>query len=583
MLELPITITSFSSPLGEFSIERDESHKTISFGRAAGCDVKFAPDATNISRYHLALELRTDRYFITTQSDNPVYVNGARAHDGDELPIGRSRLALGSASGPTFSILTSSVHDDLPATDPSYRADLTPREVASRSVWVAGASVIAVFVVGGVLWAWLGMQSITLDEQFSQLAQKYTGENSEDTLAEKLIAARESVYLVALRSGEALTPIGTGWVVGTGMLATNAHVADAIENSVDTGRFEAAVVVANEAPFSQLKVTSWIAHPHYDSFQKHQERTLLDETGQEIRLVPGYDVALLHIASEDSDLLNDPLPIAPTKVLQELDAGIPVGFVGYPLELAAGGGTNPNEPTPQLQSGRITSVTDMFMNRGDADTRHLVQHNLPGAGGASGSPILNENGEVVALFNAGNVVGIEEKRISTGIGINFGQRADLLQELIQGDADQRGNQREAYWGKRVARYQTPLSILKSQWTDEAATEGFSELIIKQEETVGLNHSHRANNIFVFTIDLANPIGRQAYFFGAESHDGSDIDVILSLDGSVIQSNTKPDSWPYIFDVIETSDLPSGAKLELHITAASEVEAFDYSLLVRSKK
>jgi len=55
-----------------------------------------------------------------------------------------------------------------------------------------------------------------------------------------------------------------------------------------------------------------------------------------------------------------------------------------------------------MQTGIITAVTDYWGSQADEGDRLLVQHNLPSTGGASGSPIFDQNGDVVAVLCAGN-------------------------------------------------------------------------------------------------------------------------------------------------------------------------------------
>ena len=72
--------------------------------------------------------------------------------------------------------------------------------------------------------------------------------------------------------------------------------------------------------------------------------------------------------------------------------------------------------------------------------KHLIRHNLPATGGASGSPIFAPNGEVVGILFAGNILldsYCKEKqkaakkdpgicRMPNAAMINFAERADLL-------------------------------------------------------------------------------------------------------------------------------------------------------------
>jgi hypothetical protein len=97
-----------------------------------------------------------------------------------------------------------------------------------------------------------------------------------------------------------------------------------------------------------------------------------------------------------------------------------------------------------MQSGIVTSMSDYELADKGSDNL-LIRHNLPSAGGASGSPIFTPNGVVIGLHNAGNqVFGLLVKgsgqdgrsstqvkdRIANASLINFGQRVDLLWDII---------------------------------------------------------------------------------------------------------------------------------------------------------
>ena len=66
---------------------------------------------------------------------------------------------------------------------------------------------------------------------------------------------------------------------------------------------------------------------------------------------------------------------------------------------------------PQAQHGKITNTSQEYR----------IGYDVPTFGGSSGSPVLNENHELVAVNNSG--VGITQ-------GFNYGVRIKYLKELV---------------------------------------------------------------------------------------------------------------------------------------------------------
>ena len=293
-------------------------------------------------------------------------------------------------------------------------------------------------------------------------------------MKETLRALQPSVYLVIMEiDGQKELGAGTAWVVdqGKGLLATNAHVAEIfedLEEAVSAGKVQTArlLVRSNEEEPRTYVVGQVTLHPGYRAFD-----TLLRgylpvatnaKTADLVKFVNACDVGLLQL-EEPWDGLAPALEIAADETLQGLDAGDAIAYVGYPMEGVAYGGSPVAKPTPQLQIGSITTVTDHFGTRGHtaaARAGHdLVQHNCLAAGGASGSPMLDPEGRVVAVLCAVSQVqlGGGEPRVLTGGGLSYAQRADLMRELVTGEADGRQPARTAAW-KETIKAPLPLGL-----------------------------------------------------------------------------------------------------------------------------
>jgi hypothetical protein len=60
-----------------------------------------------------------------------------------------------------------------------------------------------------------------------------------------------------------------------------------------------------------------------------------------------------------------------------------------------------------------------------------IEHSLPSTGGASGSPIVNARGEVVAILSGGNIIPSEVcPQQPNAAQVNFAQRIDVLTHLL---------------------------------------------------------------------------------------------------------------------------------------------------------
>lgn len=306
-------------------------------------------------------------------------------------------------------------------------------------------------------------------------------------LKEVLSRAWPSVYVVLIRDARGtLHTLATAWVVESGLLATNAHVAE-FHSQLGAPALAGGTMLVR-SPGAEPRdhvVTGVRIHPGYAAFLRLWETyrpTGLSPQGQLHSIRPAgaaCDVALLEVS--DRDALAAPLVLAPDAVLERLDAGDVVGMVGYPSEEMSLGGVNLARPIPTIQIAHVTAVTNYFLAAADPDEALLVQHALPVTGGASGSPILDEAGEVVAVLSAGNIeVNPLGERAPSAVLVNFAQRSDLVRELLEGRA-------AAAQGPRSARWEEGIRTLTSlQAAAERGALGFLERYLPVvEQDVGV--------------------------------------------------------------------------------------------------
>jgi hypothetical protein len=200
-----------------------------------------------------------------------------------------------------------------------------------------------------------------------------------------------------------------------------------------------------------------------------------------------YDVGILTTAAP----VPEPyLEIASTDTLRGLTPNTLVAIAGYPLRDIIGQEGSVRLPEPQFTKGEIKSLTDIFMtSRANQDPRQslLIHHGLTGTGGSSGSPMVNNKGEVIAIFNAGNVVkipvigannrldvgdgdcpSVEVTALPNAVGLNYAQRADVLRNLIKGRSADSLKKDQAYWASRIEEIDTYFAPISTAFAGDTA-------------------------------------------------------------------------------------------------------------------
>ncbi len=437
---MKISIELQNVDVEETDFSFSDSKKKIVVGRNPQSDIVLPALDTRLSRSHLSLEEKLGRYSVYMQADNPVFMDGERLHNGTELPD-ECTLALGTEDGPTLTIKVER-DETLPETDfftpqqhPGAMAERGGRYMMLNRVIVA---LVAVALIGaGGFYFWQEERNeARFAEIISGIQTPPVGER--ESLSDALRDISESVYVVGVRSAIGESGAGTAWVVGDGVLATNAHVA-VLYNEL-TGDQEMFVRSSHADNRTHL-VTGIQVHEGYAGFSEfvtENPRFIVEQDGTTTEVYPidGYDVALLFI--EEGEGHAKAIPIAEEDVLNSLRSGDEIGYAGYPMDSNALVQAIVRKPEPVVQRGSVTSLTDYYGVRpDDSNFADLVQHNLPIQGGASGSPIINSKGEAVAVVShATGTVNYLDQWIDSGIGINFGQRANLVSDMLEGRMDQ---------------------------------------------------------------------------------------------------------------------------------------------------
>jgi Trypsin-like peptidase domain len=467
-----ITIKHLSGPLtGQEQVFGDDRERIVVGRDSDLCQVVYPPEFTVVGREHVALlrKLSGD-YALDIFGDHYTEVNGNAGDPEESIPNG-AKFVLGRHGGPSFVVTIDRSHMSkaLPLTQPQAR-HVPPRDTAARARRYAftglAAALLAVVGLGLAIRIELRHQRAEQRRAALVVAQTMMLANQVEAVAgqQKQSAATQisgqererlnrSVFAVVLRDANGHERLlGTSWPVRPDLLATNAHIAKDFDK---LAKGESLLVRPPGGSSTEYPVVGTIIHPGYDALQKYESSDpfYVPTFGKRgITMlglgVPGYDTAVLKI---DGQLPHDViLPIADTKEIEQLAPGDPVATSGYPYENVMGQEVQPLGRTPEIQVGNVTALTDFFFLPTDARHSLLVHHNMPTAGGASGSPIIDRFGKVVAVHNAGNLYSTATGDRLSRVQINYAQRADMVRELLDGAADAQVKTDQTYWQGQTA-------------------------------------------------------------------------------------------------------------------------------------
>lgn len=569
---MALQITHIDGPLAGKTQAFGDDKDRISFGRLPECDVVWPSDFTKVSRHHFTL-VRDPGGYAFDLGGTPVLVNGRDAYEDMHLDD-EAEIQLGDASGPRFraKVVTAGAAAGMAATQ-AYKKKTTAYEQAQRSRKVlgyvtAGVAVIAIGV-GVALWQVNQIEPVDLAQYTDQIKGELQNELATTVSPETLAEVRDSVYLVLVRGADGNEiAAATAWVVGDGVLATNAHVGE-IFYQIEPGM--ELLVRSPKSPYLTHQVTSVDIHPGYTAFDAavaEYEPVVMGLWGEvdSPRLVPAYDVALMYV--DKPDVLAAPLPLADNDELQELLPGQAVAYVGYPTEqLSVVDAIRAPNPVTQA-GGTLVGITDYFNVRREDQVNHLIQHNLGATGGASGSPIVNAAGEVVAVLSGGNIIITPEGRAPSAVGINFGQRADLVRELLDGVAAEKIVEYQQIWAEGLALFDNFRSAIPKvlfsdlkNWAgggDPVEVASLEGIVGPMDEAWGVNAT-----IYEYEVQPGD------YGFYAIAGTEDDINLAVIQNGEVVVINNEPDWHPILGTTFEEAG-------EIQVVVYSTVEGAPYA-------
>ena len=459
---MPLKITYKSPPYRDKVLSFPDTLEEIRIGRTAGSEVEYPEDMASVGHDHFAIVRQAGTYKFVINPHHRVYANGKDVMDGEEL-ASATEVRLGTQDGPRLLLEPSRAGGtNYIATEPQGKSLALPEIARSSARWTHRLGfIVAIAILGGIFAYW---------KLSGEVQPIYANAGSGTDFSAIIAKYQKSVFLVDEVDAGGNTQSGaTAWVIalpdGRKAFATNAHVggmlADARKNHFRL------LVRSPDTAHREYTIVDAIIHPAYAAFNAmlaEADKKASSGMIREVGLSPAYDVAIL--IPDKQDGIPDPLPLAKDATLAKLHSGEPIAFIGYPAENLVS--FDVNAPTPTSQVGIITSVRNFFLTA-DGGPAQLIEHSLPSAGGASGSPIFDSRGEVIALLSGGNNITSKDGRIPNAALVNFAQRVDLLRDLANGKADSQLDSDKKMWAEAVARWSRPPDTIAALYAKQFET------------------------------------------------------------------------------------------------------------------
>ena len=251
-----------------------------------------------------------------------------------------------------------------------------------------------------------------------------------------------------------------------GIFASNAHVAEGVEGSAGP------VHVRQANTGKTFEIGSVKIHPARKLFER-----LVDEYGpfidpntdklQPLPVPSAYDAALLYAKGATCDKANSELAalpelkIADQEALSLLKAGDPIALIGF-----QGHGTTTRDiewltVSPRIEVGHVRAIGSYIpIPAGEQiksqRLKQMVLHTLSTTHGTSGSPMINNKGEVIAVNQGAAAAGDVEGQL---VLERIGHRADIISELLSGEESQLISDYKEAIGEYLGRYTSASDML----------------------------------------------------------------------------------------------------------------------------
>ena len=596
-----LTIRHRTGPLaGKEETPTGRHPDRIVFGRDPDvCDVVYPPDALIVARRHFALVRTLSGDWTIELFGTPyVAVNGEPA-DPEEAVCHGAVVVLGHHGGPSFEAIVSSETSasDLGQTLPQEKvegahaaADHAERSARrARRFGLAGILVALVAIgAGGAYW-YIRDQA---DRQFQDKLQALN--DLEARLAADTIPrshrddVAKAAFLVVQRDvGGHERAVASAFPVGPNLLATAGHVAaerdDLVKRNVE-------MLVRSPgigAERHTWKVVWHKVHPAYEPLDEYLTKDPLVMSSTSSASDPmglrylssgnGYDVGLLRVEGEP---LSPILELATGDEILKLAAGDPLAYAGYPQQDIAGSELLVLSASPEVRTGSVTALTDLFSMPTDPAHRQLIHHNMGTTVGTSGSPIISTSGHVVALHNRSSYMRLPDgKEVPSGALINYAQRIDLLKDVISGDADSKLAEERRYWDEQTKSLKRGFDAISERLLEKLKPSPSAVAEVRSKEDFEFDdedykvksrakdNSQIVRRRQVHAIKLKK--GEQHVFF-AYGKEQAKLGLYLFVSGKPVQQ-IDPNSWYPVIAYTAAKDL----SVDVHVTGPDDDAAYTF--------
>jgi V8-like Glu-specific endopeptidase len=430
----------------------------LRFGRHPGNDVAFdTHHDLDASAWHAELRREGQGWvLIDCGSSNGTYVDGRKVarcpvdpNREVEVEFGqggpRCRLYVGEPDAVLIPSTMVAKRDSLPMPTAQPTASSGPPPAARQTVWgrmvqpvlhptsrkmvviQIGVLVLTVAIAATAFFVILGMTKKDDKTEASVLtAEDIARLNAEQRKEiEKMLATEpaariadennRAVYLIGYTdAGGTDRPLCSGFAIAADVLATNSHCVVDIDEKEGAGL--TVYAVRNRQPERRYKLMAKKRH-------------------REWRGPLSPDVGLIRLDAT----LEQHVKLASAAELVALQKGMRMYIYGFPGRVA-----DPNRPDASVGDGLIGRVTTFAGDPMDPKNAFLVQHSAQTSPGASGSPIFDAKGQVIAI-NVGQYMEIQEQvevdpatgksrkvQVPAGLapGLNIAVRIDAIEPLL---------------------------------------------------------------------------------------------------------------------------------------------------------